>query len=119
PGNEAPNRVARRIVRTARADETKNRLHDLLAYGKAANQGLRPQQKVRREDALRRFLIADGGEHQHLLFGFAVGVADVNLQEEAVELRCGKWIRAFLLEGILRCQHVEWTLDVDRVGPAG
>ena len=54
----------------------------------------------------RRFL-AEGGGEQHLLFGFAVGIADIDLQQEAVELRFGQRIGAFLLQRVLRRQHME------------
>jgi len=41
----------------------------------------------------------------------AVGVTDEQLEEEAVELRLGQRIRAFLLDRVLRGEHEEWLLQ--------
>ena len=45
--------------------------------------------------------------NQHLLFRFAVRISDIDLQQKAVELGFGQWIGAFLLEWILRREHME------------
>ncbi len=48
-----------------------------------------------------------GGGEQHLALGLEIGIADIDLQQEAVELRLGQRVGAFLLERVLRRQHVE------------
>ena len=52
-------------------------------------------------------LVDAGGGDQHLPLGFVVGIVDIDLQQEAVELRFGQRIGAFLLQRVLRRQHVE------------
>ena len=44
---------------------------------------------------------------QHAPLGFQIGIADIDLQQETVELRFGQGIGAFLLQRILRRQHME------------
>src|SRR5258706_6811241 len=119
PGDEVPYILAGAVVRTSRAHQAQDRLDDLFADRKAAHQRLRPHQGFGIDDALRRPLVADRCRHQHLLFGFAVGITDIDLQQETVELRFGKRIGAFLLQRILGGEHMEGpgqvvTLAADR-----
>ncbi|MEI9887364.1 MAG: hypothetical protein WDN08_12835 [Rhizomicrobium sp.] len=55
----------------------------------------------------RLLFLAEGGGDQHLALGLLVGIADVDLQQEAVELRLGQGIGALLLQRVLRRQHME------------
>ena len=48
-----------------------------------------------------------GRLEQHPALGVAVGIVDVDLQEEAVELRLGQGIGALLLERVLGGEDVE------------
>ena len=48
-----------------------------------------------------------GGGKQHAPLGPLVGIADVDLQQEAIELGFGQRIGAFLLERVLGGQHME------------
>ena len=59
------------------------------------------------EDLLDAAFVGAGGGKQHAPLGALVGIADVDLQQEAVELRFGQRIGAFLLERVLCRQHVE------------
>ena len=51
-------------------------------------------------------------DDQHAPFRFDVGIADIDLQQETVELRFGQRIGAFLLQRILRGQHMERTRQI-------
>src|SRR6185437_2110012 len=46
---------------------------------------------------------------QHAALGGGVGIAHVDLKKEAVELRLGEGISAFLLKRVLRREHMEGT----------
>ena len=69
----------------------------------------RARDDLLRIDDRRHLQVRRGGRHQIEdlpLLGF-LRIADVQLQHEAVELRFGQLIGAFLLERILRRQHEE------------
>ncbi len=68
---------------------------------------LRQHQVGRRAHGDRCDLFAEGRRRQHAPLGLLVGIADVDLQQEPVELRLGQGIGAFLLQRILRRQHME------------
>ncbi len=57
--------------------------------------------------ALAFALFGAGGVEQDLPLGFAVRIVDVDLHQEAVELRFGQRIGAFLLQRVLRREHME------------
>ena len=57
-------------------------------------------------------LLDAGGLDQDAPLGVAVGIADVDLQQEAVELRLGQRIGALLLDRVLGRQHVEGLRQV-------
>ena len=52
-------------------------------------------------------LFGAGRVEQDAPLGVAIGIVDVDLHQEAVELRFGQRIGAFLLDRVLRRQHVE------------
>ena len=54
----------------------------------------------------RRLGGARGG-HEHVMFGLAIGITHIDLQEEPVQLRFRQGIGAFLFQGVLRRQNVE------------
>ena len=60
----------------------------------------------------RAFLLTHGGGEQHAAFGFQIGIADIDLQQETVELGFGQGIGAFLLQRILCRQHMEQARQV-------
>ncbi len=55
----------------------------------------------------RQRLLGTGGLEQDAALGVAIGIVDVDLHQEAVELRFGQRIGAFLLQRVLRREHVE------------
>ena len=65
-----------------------------------------------RHHMLRLGLRARPSSREDPPLGGAVGIADVDLHQEAVELRLGQRIGAFLLQRILRRQHVEGLRQV-------
>ena len=64
------------------------------------------------QTAGRAFFLAHGGGEQHAPLGLQVGIADIDLQQEAVELGFGQGIGAFLLQRILGRQHMEQARQV-------
>ena len=50
---------------------------------------------------------SSGRCQQNLTLGVKFRVEDVDLHQEPVELRLGQGIGAFLLQWILRCEHME------------
>ena len=56
---------------------------------------------------LRLALFGAGGVEHDPPLGVAVGIVDVDLHQEAVELRFGQRIGAFLLDRVLGREHVE------------
>ncbi len=57
-------------------------------------------------------LVDAGGLDEDAALGLAVRIADVDLQQEAVELRLGQGIGALLLDRVLGRQHVEGLRQV-------
>ena len=92
---------------TCRAHQREDRLDHRFADRQAAHQALRRHQVVRRHRGLRLGLLGAGGVEQDAPLGLAVRIVDVDLHQEAVELGFGQRIGAFLLQRILRRQHVE------------
>ena len=89
------------------ADEVEDRIDGFLADGNAADQGLRGDQFVGGEHRAGAILPGAGGGEQHGPLGLAIGVADVDLEQEAIELGFRKGVGAFLLERVLGREHVE------------
>ena len=84
-----------------------DRLDDGLADRQTAHQPLRRQQSSAVIAALALRLFGAGGVEQDFPLGVEIGIIDVDLHQEAVELRFGQGIGAFLLERVLRRQHME------------
>ena len=61
---------------------------------------------------LRLALFHAGGVEHDLPLVLEIGIVDVDLHQEAVELRFGQGIGAFLLDRILRRQHMEGARNV-------
>ncbi len=106
PGNQLAD-VARFRTRTRRAHQSKDRLDHALADRQAANQPLRRQQVVCGHRGLGARLFGAGRVEQDFALGVLARIVDVDLHQEAVELRFRKRIGAFLLERVLRRQHME------------
>ena len=90
-----------------RADEIEDRLDHQLADRHAADELLDAADALGVEHAFGDRLGRAGGLEQHAALGLAVGIDDVDLQEEAVELRLGQRVGALLLERVLGGEHVE------------
>ena len=90
-----------------RAHQLEDRLDHGFADRQAAHQALRGDQIVGGHRRLRLRLLGAGGLEQDAALGVAVRIVDVDLHQEAVELRLGQRIGAFLLERVLRREHVE------------
>ena len=91
----------------AGAHEVEDRLDDVFADRRAAHQPLGRHQVLGGHGRLRRGLDGAGGLDDDAPLGGAVGIADVDLHQEAVELRLGQRIGALLLQRVLGRQHVE------------
>ncbi len=63
-------------------------------------------------DRLRARLALACRLDQDPAFGRTIWVAHVNLQQEAVELRLGKRIGAFLFQRVLRRKDMEWPRQI-------
>ncbi len=92
---------------TRGAHQRQDRLDDAVADRQAAHQPLRRDQDVRVHRRLGQRLFRAGGFKQDAAFGVAIGIVDVDLHQEAVELRFGQRIGAFLLQRVLRGEHME------------
>ena len=95
------------LARPGRADEVEDRLDHRLADRHAADELLDRLDALGVEHALGMGLGGAGGLEQHAPLGLAVGIDDVDLEEEAVELRLGEGIGALLLERVLGGEHME------------
>ena len=100
----APGRL-RRDARRARDRGSPRRRARRSARGA---RGAAPPSGPRRSSPASAFASRVAGRlDQDAALGRAVGIADVDLQQEAVELRLGQRIGALLLERVLRRQNVE------------
>ena len=92
-----------------RAERTRveDRVDDRFADRQPAHQALGAHQIFSAHRRLRPRLVGAGRVEQDVPLGLAVGIADVDLHQKAVELRFRQRIGAFLLERVLRRQHVE------------
>ena len=96
-----------------------DRLHHRFADRQAAHQALRGDQLVGGHGRLRLALLRAGGVEHDLALGLAVGIVDVDLHQEAVELRLRQRIGAFLLDRVLGREHVEGARHVVAVAGDG
>ena len=91
----------------AAAGQAQDRLQHAFADGNLADQALGPAQGIGRDDRLGQFLGHTGGRQQHLPFRGEFRIADIDLQQEPVELRFRQGIRAFLFQRVLGGEHME------------
>ena len=90
-----------------RAHQRQDRLDHGFADRQPPHQALRRHQILGGHRRLRPRLLGAGGVEQDLPLGVAIGIVDVDLHQEAVELRFRQRIGAFLLERVLGREHVE------------
>ena len=106
PGDKSA-RALRRRVGTPGRDQGQDRLDDAFPDRDAAHEALRGEQFVGRH-RLPRYLLGEAGRRdQHPPLGIAIGIIDVDLQQKAVELRFRQRIGAFLLQRVLRREHMK------------
>ena len=67
----------------------------------------RGEDRARLEQALHRDLLASTHPEEHFLLLIAIGIADPDLQHEAVELGLGKRVGPLVLDRVLGRQHHE------------
>jgi hypothetical protein len=106
PGDRLAERAGFR-ARTGGAHEGEDGLDHRLADRQAAHQALGGGEVLRGHHRARFGLLGAGGVEQDLPLGVAVGIVDVDLHQESVELGFGQWVGAFLLQRVLRRQHME------------
>ena len=92
---------------SCRTHELQDRFDDLIGNGDLPDEALRRHQLLRRNDGFEFRRLVAGRRVKHSALGDEIGIADVDLQEEAVELSFGQRIGALLLERVLRREHVE------------
>ncbi len=56
-------------------------------------------------------ILNTGGRDQNVTFLISVGIVDIDLQQEPVELRFGQWIGSLLLDRVLGRENVEWLIQ--------
>ena len=95
------------FVGSGGADEIEDRLDHAFADRRAAHQALRRHQLGGGHRRLRLDFAVAGRLDEDAALGVAVGIADVDLHQEAIELRLGQRVGAFLLERVLRRQNME------------
>ncbi len=100
------------LARPGGAHEIENGVDDLLADRQAAHEPLRRHQLLGGERRLDLRDALAGGFQQDAPLAGAIGIIHVDLHQKAVELRLGQRIGAFLLQRILRRQHMERTRQV-------
>jgi len=107
PGDALAHDVEVGGLRAAGAHQLQDGVDDALADRQAANQRLCGHQVAGRQRLHGLGHVGAGSGDHDLALGRLVGIADVDLQQEAVELGFRQRIRAFLLERVLGRQHVE------------
>ena len=96
----------------AGAHQVEDRLDDVFADRRATHQPLRRHQVLGGHCRRRGGFVGAGGLDDDAPLGVAVGIADVDLHQEAVELGLGQRIGAFLLQRVLGREHVERNRQV-------
>jgi len=89
-------------VPAGRAHQRENSFDHGFADRQPPHQALRRHQFLGRHRRLGAGFVRAGRFKQNFPLGFAIRIADVDLHQEAVELRFGQRIGAFLLQRILR-----------------
>ena len=80
----------------------------------ATHETLQREQLLAAEHGLDLAFGVAGGAGDDLLFFLVRRIADAQLEHEAVELRFGQRVRAFLLDRVLRGEHEERMRQVVR-----
>ena len=108
PGNGRPDRIRRAvIIGSERAHHVQDACHNRLANGHAAQQGLGGHDVVGTQNLRRLGFCAAGCFKYDLFFRLAGRVAERDLEQEAVKLRLGQGVGAFLFDRVLCGQDVK------------
>ena len=99
------------------ANEVHGELIKVVWYGDASDEVLVGEDLGPVEDVLEFGLRATGGAASDADFLITGGIIHANHEHEAVELGFWQRVRAFLFNGVLRCEDEEREVEV--VGPAG
>ena len=108
PGDHLAKFFRTTFIRPCRTHQPQDRVDDLLAHRQAPHQMLRFDKIIRRADRLRGRFLSEGRGDNHAPLGIFIWIVDIDLQKKTVELRFGQRIGAFMLQRILRSQHMEW-----------
>ncbi len=117
PGDVAADEVGGvGLTRAAGADEVAGVFEDVIGHGDAADKVLDREDLLGGEDDLRvRFEVAGGGlEDGQLLNG--VGIRDLDVEHEPVELRLGERISPLLLDRVLGGEDEEGVRQANTSG---
>ena len=95
------------VARARGAHQRQNGFDHGIADRQPAYQPLGAQQGIRAHSRLGQRLLGAGGFEQDAPLGVAIWIVDIDFHQEAVELRFGQGIGAFLLQRVLRRQHME------------
>src|SRR5439155_20094888 len=91
----------------SRMSELDDRIDSGLANRLAANKPLRRQQDIAVNRRFGARHLRAGCIEKNFALSLLIGIVDVDLHQESIELRLGQWISALLFEWILRRQHME------------
>ena len=107
------------IAGARRAHEADGVFHHMIAHRQIAHGALQVDDRARIEDLRERVFLRGGRDlRDDLLLGLR-GIIDIDAEHEAVELRLGKRVGAFLFERVLRREHEERRLERERVAGGG
>ncbi len=95
------------VAGAGRADKRKDRVHNLVADRHLADERLDFHHAFSVDNLTCLARCGACRVEQYLAFGGKLGIADIHLQQEAVELRFRQWIGAFLFQRVLGCENVE------------
>src|SRR5262249_26360043 len=96
------------VIRTCRTSKRRRETQRRLRCSDVANSTLQRDRFISTQHGTKRLGRCAGGGAKDRDFVVHVRVAHTNVEQEAIELRFRQWIRAFLLDRVLRGQHEEW-----------
>ena len=95
------------LVRARGADEVEHEIDDVIRHGHFARELLRGLEVLGGDDGVDVLRIGASGARDDVALVIAGRVIDFDEEKEAVFLRLGQGIGAFLLNGVLRGEHEE------------
>jgi len=95
------------FIRARGADEVEHEIDDVIRHGHFTRELLRGLEVLGGDDGIDVLRIGAGGAGNDVAFVVARGVIHFDKEKEAVFLRFGQGIGAFLLDGVLRGEHEE------------